>query len=111
MSQDLARQTPDPPQLAVSPATTALDRCMAAYNMACRAAGTVGANLEQREIAACRAYRMALPQMETLADIKAFINCITHGLAIGAFEGQESTQLLYAAQVALSAIGRKAGKE
>ncbi len=49
------------------------------------------------------AYRRALPTTETLADIQAFIACVAQGINYQVYEGRESTQLLYAAQVALAA--------
>jgi hypothetical protein len=99
------------PAETLSPAVAAVKRCMIAYKQAYSAAGTMGVTNTARHKAGCRAYRMSLPRTESLADIQAFINCIAQGVAIGAFEGPESSQLLYAAQVSLSAIRRKPAKE
>ncbi len=99
-----------PPAAPISPVSAAVDRCMAAYKQAYRAAGTIGADRDERHDAGCHAYRLVLPRTETQTDIQAFVNCVTHGIAIGAFEGQEPSQLLYAAQVALSAVKQKPGK-
>ena len=99
-----------PPAKPVSPVYAAVEHCMAAYKMAYRAAGSLGANQEDRHNAGCHAYRLSLPLTQTETDVQAFVNCVTHGIALGAFEGQEPSQLLYAAQVALSAVKRKPGK-
>jgi hypothetical protein len=99
-----------PPSEPVSPVLAAVNRCMAAYKMAYRAAGTMGADRDDRHNAGCDAYRLALPLTQTEIDVQAFINCVTYGIAIGAIDGPEPSQLLYAAQVALSAIKRKPGK-
>ncbi len=87
------------------PSTTAvaLENCVKAY---CDAHAVTGAN-GKSEYECVRvagiAYRKALPTTSTLADIQAFIACVAQGINYRVYEGQESSQLLYAAQVALTA--------
>ena len=99
-----------PPAQALSPVSSAVNRCLAAYKQAYRAAASVGANQDVRHDAGCNAYRLALPRTETPTDVQAFINCVIQGMALGAIEDQESSHFLYAAQVALSATKRNPGK-
>ncbi|KAA6464538.1 hypothetical protein DYQ86_00775 [Acidobacteria bacterium AB60] len=100
-----------PPAEVTSPVCAAVERCLAAYKQAYRAAGTLGADQDTRHDAACHAYRLALPRTETPTDIQAFINCVTYGMALGAIDREESTHLLYAAQVSLSAARRMFAKQ
>ncbi len=53
---------------------------------------------------ACIMYRLALPALDTYEDIHAYIACIAQGVALGIFSGRDGSQLLYAAQVALSVV-------
>jgi hypothetical protein len=48
------------------------------------------------------AYRIAMPSLAEQEHIRDFIGCVAHGILIGAIEGKSASQLLYAAQVALS---------
>ena len=54
-------------------------------------------------IAAAAAYRRTLPTLWGLENIRNFIACVAHGMAIGAIEGAAACRLLYAAQVAKNA--------
>lgn len=49
------------------------------------------------------AYRAALPPLVGLENIRAYIACVAHAIAIGAVSDYDATRMLYAAQVALSA--------
>jgi hypothetical protein len=48
------------------------------------------------------AYKLALPALGSRTEIKQFIQHVAQGIALGLFTGREGSQLLYAAQVALS---------
>jgi hypothetical protein len=98
-----------PPE-SVSPVRAAVNRCMDAYKQAYRAAGTMGADRYDRHNAGSDAFRLTLPLIQTETDVKAFISCITRGIALGVFEDHEPSQFLYAAQIALSVTKRKPGK-
>lgn len=50
------------------------------------------------------AYRDAMPHLLGYENICDFIACTTHGMLLGALETSRSTKLLYAAQVALTAL-------
>jgi hypothetical protein len=49
-------------------------------------------------------FKLALPTLDSHANIKAFIGHVAQGIALGIFTGREGSQLLYAAQVALGAL-------
>lgn len=49
-------------------------------------------------------YRLALPALDSYEEIHAYIACIAQGVALGIFSGRDGSQLLYAAQVALSVV-------
>jgi hypothetical protein len=52
-------------------------------------------------------YRDAMPPLVDDESIRDFIVCAAHGMLIGAIEHKNGTQLLYAAQVALTAFRRE----
>jgi hypothetical protein len=53
-----------------------------------------------------KAYREALPPLRGAENIRDFIACVAHGMAIEVFDTREASKMLYAAQVAASAEGR-----
>jgi hypothetical protein len=59
------------------------------------------------EIDANEAYREAMPVLSDRESIRDFIACTANGMLIDAIQYQHGTQLLYAAQVALSTLNRK----
>jgi hypothetical protein len=56
------------------------------------------------------AYKLALPKMDSRAAIKAAIAAVAQGIALEVFNGRDGSQLLYAAQVALTLHTKKGGK-
>jgi hypothetical protein len=50
------------------------------------------------------AYSNALPPLAGPDNIRAFIACVAHGMLIGAIEEKRGARLLYAAQVAHTAL-------
>ena len=53
------------------------------------------------------AYKLAMPKMDTKPGIRAAIACIAQGIQLEVFDGRDGSQLLYAAQVALSSHSPK----
>jgi hypothetical protein len=49
-------------------------------------------------------FKLALPGLGSMTEIRAFIGHVAQGIALGIFIGREGSQLLYAAQVALGAL-------
>jgi hypothetical protein len=66
--------------------------------------GSLAESFAAREAAA--AYRAAMPPLRDYDDITDFIACVAHGILIDAVPQERAGQLLYAAQVALSALAR-----
>ncbi len=56
------------------------------------------------------AYCNALPKLSGAANIRDFIACVTHAMAIEILPGSEGTRLLYAAQVAQTALTKRPKK-
>jgi hypothetical protein len=50
------------------------------------------------------AYRLAMPPLAGYENICDFIACTTYGILLGAISEEDSSRLLYAAQVALATI-------
>lgn len=105
-------------ELATSPSSTpsiqhvdntAVRRCRQAYDDAYRAAlPTKGSHFRAKEVADT-AYRDALPPLLGSANIRRFVACVAQGMLMSVFDCNEGQRLLYAAQVANSAL-RKASK-
>lgn len=53
---------------------------------------------------ACILYRLAMPPLDSFQEIHAYIACVAQGVAFGIFSGRDGSQLLYAAQVALTVV-------
>jgi hypothetical protein len=51
------------------------------------------------------AYRAALPPLTSRDNCRDFIACVAHGMLLGAIPETNAGKLLYAAQVALGAVG------
>ena len=57
------------------------------------------------------AYKLAMPRMESLSAIRAAIACIAQGIALEVFDGRDGSQLLYAAQVAMTTLKAKGARK
>jgi hypothetical protein len=82
----------------------AVQLCCQARDRAADAARTE--NLDEYEIAKRgeEAYRSVLPHLSGYENIRDFIACISHGVISGDIHRIEAPGLLYAAQVAISAL-------
>lgn len=94
----------------VSITAAALARCLSAYKAAYAEQLAKGKYDGECSRIAKIAYRRALPITDTLEDIQAFIACVAQGINFEMYRRDESTLLLYAAQVALGAYRRKPEK-
>ena len=91
----------------LSPAATAVERCLHAYKAEYGAQRANGKGDWDSVKSARVAYRKATPIAESLSGIQGFIACVAQGIIFEIYDRQECTQLLYAAQVALGAHHRK----
>ena len=57
------------------------------------------------------AYKLAMPKMDTKPGIRAAIACIAQGIQLEVFDGRDGSQLLYAAQAAMSTLKAKGKKK
>ena len=64
-------------------------------------------SIEEAQEAASMAYCSALPVLFDQDGIRNFISCVAHGVLIRAIDEDVSGRLLYAAQVAITALPRQ----
>lgn len=100
----------DPPRDRTTRAAKAVEFCKEEWTRAYKLAKEKGLNEAKAVRMAAVAYKIAMPQMDTLPGIRGAITCIAHGITLEVFDGRDGSQLLYAAQVALSVLNRKARK-
>jgi hypothetical protein len=100
-----------PPRDRTSRTTKALELCKAEWSRAYE----VGIEKGQPAAKALRmaqvAYKLAMPKMESLPSIRAYIAAIAQGIQLEVFGGRDGSQLLYAAQVALATLKQKGAKK
>ena len=51
-----------------------------------------------------------MPAMDSHAGIRAAVACVAQGVTLEVFDGRDGSQLLYAAQVAITILNNKGGK-
>jgi hypothetical protein len=90
-----------------SPSTTAslaLSRCKDAWTLAHQQAMRSNKGIYEVDAIATQAYCGTLPTLCGAENIRNFIACVAHGVAVGIIDGACASRLLYAAQVAKSAL-------
>ena len=100
-----------PPRARASTTTKALAHCQDEWTRAYAIAQEKGLSAPKALRMASVAYKLAMPKMDSLPTIKAFISCIAQGIVLEVFDGRDGSQLLYSAQVALSVVKQKAGSK
>jgi hypothetical protein len=83
----------------------AIARCAKAWEDAYRARIENGGVRFEANDDAAHAYRAALPPLTNRDNCRDFIACVAHGMLLGAIPENNAGKLLYAAQVALGAVG------
>lgn len=78
--------------------------CTEAWEKILRATAQTTGNLYTAERCAAKAYRLCLPPLSSSQEIRDFIACVGYGVLLGAIKAENGTKLIYAAQVALSAV-------
>ena len=66
-----------------------------------------GGNLNDQRDAACEAFVNSLPSLDNIANVRAFIGCVAHGLKYGYLAAPQARLLLYTAQLQLAAMTRR----
>jgi len=97
----------DPPRDRTSLAARAVAKCQDEYHHAYNIAKEKGLAQPKALRMASVAYKLAMPRMESLNAIRGAIACI----ALEVFDGRDGSQLLYAAQVAMSTLKSKGRKK
>jgi hypothetical protein len=95
--------TPAPTEAEVPatyPENPAVARCMKAWVRAYKDERAKNMSDYESNKAAIQAYRDAMPSPCGYESIRDFIACIVRGMLTGIINGEDSTKLLYAAQVA-----------
>lgn len=106
----LAAAGTNPPRDRTSRIDKALLHCKAEWTRAFELAQGKGLTTAKALRMASVAYKLAMPKMDTLPAIRAAIACTAQGIALEVFDGKDGSQLLYAAQVALSTLKPKGKK-
>ncbi len=99
-----------PPRDRTSRTQKALEHTQAEWSRAYELAQTKGLNSTRALRMASVAYKLAMPRMDSLPAIRAAIACIAQGITLEVFDGRDGSQLLYAAQVAISMLNQKGAK-
>ena len=100
-----------PPTDRTTLAAKAVAKCQDEYHHAYAIAKDKGLAQPKALRMASVAYKLAMPRMESLAAIRAAIACIAQGIALEVFDGRDGSQLLYAAQVAMSTLKSKGARK
>jgi len=67
--------------------------------------------MNERHGAAKTGFKLRLPTLDTIEDVKAYISCVAVGVAHQVVTAHEGGQLLYAAQLALSSLRQEGAKD
>ena len=96
-----------PPRDRTSRTEKALAHCKAEWTNAYELAQAKGLTAAKALRMASVAYKLAMPKMDSLPAIRAAIACVAQGITLEVFDGRDGSQLLYAAQVALTTLKPK----
>lgn len=100
-----------PPRDRTSLAARAVAHCHDEWHHAYQIAKDKGLAPPKALRMAAVAYKLAMPRMDSLNAIRAAIACVAQGIALEVFDGRDGSQLLYAAQVAMSTLKAKGAKK
>jgi hypothetical protein len=84
----------------------AVEHCVAEWTRVYRTERAKGEGSVFASTTASVSYRAAMPSLIGSDNIRDFIACVARGVLLGAIDSKDSSKLLYAAQVALSAQPR-----
>jgi hypothetical protein len=89
----------------------AVEQCRSAWSSAY--AQAIENNLPEEKALrmAAVAYKLQIPKMDSLSSTKSAFACVTSGISLEVFQGNDASQLLYAAQVATSLYKQKGAKK
>lgn len=96
----------DTPYPCAASVNAAVARCCKAWSDTYEAERAKGQGEYSANETAGEAYRDAMPTLSSPESVRDFIACAAHGILLGAIEGKQGSQLLYAAQVASCMFAR-----
>ncbi len=92
-------------------ANRAVAHCCAAFDTARRVAVARKADRFDAREEAREAFREAMPALDGVQNVRDFIACVAYGMLIEAISGSDGARLLYAAQVAQTALRTPPGPQ
>ena len=107
---DITIEASAPPRDRTSRTEKALTHCKAEWERAYQLAQEKGLPAPKAVRMAAVAYKLAMPTLDSLPAIRAAISCIAQGINLEVYDGRDGSQLLYAAQVALTIHNQKGRK-
>ena len=96
--------SPEADAVSSLPENPAVALCSEAYERTMQETREQGKGSVYCAFEAQKAFRMAMPPLSGLQNIRDFIACVARGLLIEAIDGAAAARLLYAAQVAHTTI-------
>ena len=112
-SSSAQQSTPTPRRHATTQAAVekSMNECKDRWCTAYTVAQNKGLSAQKALRMASVAYKLAMPKMDSKPSIRAAIACIAQGIQLEVFDGRDGSQLLYAAQVALSTLTERKRKK
>jgi hypothetical protein len=104
-------ETSQQDQITAATQNPAVARCCEASAQARHAARQRRRSSFDVDRSGAEAYRKAMPALSGRENIRDFIACVAHGTLTGIFPANETTRLLYAAQVAQAGAERQPPKQ
>jgi len=96
--------SPQPPDISVpAAANPAIAYCLKAFTEAFQEFLLTDDNRYEAQRVARAAYRSAMPPLSGSRNIRDYVACVAHAMALNAIDGADGARLLYAAQVASAA--------
>ena len=96
---------------ALTATNQSIDAYNAAYTATMRGRDQTAAALYEARQKAIKAWHEALPRLTTRRHIHAYIACIAVGQEQNVITGRHARELLYAAQLALTALTKRPGRK
>ncbi len=100
----MSTSTNPPEACTAAAANSAVARCCDAYAQTFRLVAAVKDQASNASYEAKEAYQRAMPPLDSPENIRDFIACVPHCILIEAISGSDGARLLYAAQVAHTAL-------
>ena len=87
-----------------TPKNPAIARCQDAWNSTYKALRDKNEREPTSIVGANKAFRCAMPALDTPENIRDFVACVAYAMLMGAIDPKDGSKFLYAAQVAYGAV-------